>query len=71
MEKLAPMADDIDEFHALEMPRPYRQLYFPRHIRATGMIEKRTIEGEYLRREKLRTLWEYQRLGDDLKKKSE
>ena len=61
------MANDVDEFHSLEMARPYRHLYFPRHVRATGLIEKRTIEAEYLRREKLKTLREFQQLGDDIK----
>lgn len=64
----AAMADDVDEFHLLDMPRPYRQLYFPRHVRATGLVEKRTVEAEYLRREKLKTLREFQRMADDAKK---
>ena len=63
------MADDVDEFHLLDMPRPYREIYFPRNIRATGLLEKRTIKGEYLRREKLKVLREYQNLAEDLKKK--
>ena len=62
------MVNNVDEFHSLDMPRPYREIYFPRNIRATGLLEKRTIEGEYLRREKLKTLQEYRQLADDIEK---
>lgn len=61
-------ANDVDEFHALDdMSRQHRRLYFPRHLRATGQVEKRTVEAEYNRRENLKTLHEYQQLADDLK----
>ena len=59
-------ANDVDEFHALEMARPFRRIYYPQHLRATGMVEKRTVEAEYNRRENLKMLREFQQLADDL-----
>ena len=62
------MANDVDEFHTLSMPRPFRRIYYPRNIRETGLVKKRTIEAEYNRCEKLKTLREYQQLAEEHKK---
>jgi hypothetical protein len=39
-----------DEYLDLTLPRPYRELYFPRNLRASGIVEHRTAADELDRR---------------------
>ena len=63
-------ADLVDEFHELELPRPYRELYSLRHILKTHNIAHRTVDGETQRRERLAMLRGFQSMGADAKKGS-
>lgn len=60
------LANLIDEYHERTMPRVYSEIYNPRNIRASGLVERRTIEGEFLRREKLQMLKEFQQMKEDI-----
>jgi hypothetical protein len=45
-----------DELLTVTLPRPYREIFFPRNLRASGIVERRTAGDELDRRAALATL---------------
>ena len=64
----AEEAELVEHFHELELPRPYREFYFPKHVLKTHLIEKRTLEKEIQRRERLVELHAYQAIAEGARK---
>ena len=62
-------ADLVDEFHELDLPRNYRQFYFPKYLLKTHFIDRRTVDKETRRRERLALHDLYREVAGDAWKK--
>ena len=56
-------ANIVDAFHEFEIPRPFREVYCPRNVLKTHNIERRTLEKEITRRERLAMLRDFRGLA--------
>jgi hypothetical protein len=55
-----------DELLTAMLPKAYRKLYFPRNLRASGIVEKRTAADEIARRAALGILADLRDLKESL-----
>lgn len=62
----ADMATLADFYHELELPRSHRPWYWPVYVLATGMVRRRTPEGDRRRRENLELIHGARTIHDEL-----
>lgn len=61
------LVSQIEAFHLEELPRSHRQYYQPRFIRATGLVDRRTIQSEANVQNELAMLRGIRAVGESLR----